>query len=204
MLGRNMMASGREEAFKACAVSFDSNQEGSVLLAAFFRSRPCSDSLSALPTSVKGIWLAPHGPFCRAWAISTLAILWHFIIMFLMRTTNINLLSSVCEQGASEASLETTKSHFMHVILLGVGGTNYNQYTTITPLLNLGVPTHNVHQLATKLHCHAIKSLNKITKTRHKIHLNNNSDNGGSDGGVTGRAARRRPDRMADNPPDPH
>jgi len=49
--------------------------------------------------------------------------------------------------------------------------------------------------------------LNKITKTRHKIHLNNESDNGGSDGEVTGRAAgfsraRRRPDRMADNPPD--
>jgi len=84
----------------------------------------------------------------------------------------------------------------------------YNQYT-ITPLLNLGVPTHEVHQLVTKLHCHAMKSLNKITKTRHKIHLNNNSDNGGSDGGVTGRAAgfrraRRRPESMADNPPDPH
>jgi hypothetical protein len=96
----------------------------------------------------------------------------------------------------------------LHVILIGVGGTIYNQYT-ITPLLNLGVPTHKVHQLATKLHCHAIKSLNKITKTRHKIHLNNNSDNGGSDVGVTSRAAgfrrtRRRPDRMADNPPDPH
>jgi hypothetical protein len=66
-----------------------------------------------------------------------------------------------------------------------------------------------VHQLAIKLHSHAIKSLTKITKTRHKIHLNNNSDNGGYDGGITGRAAgfrraRRRPDRMADNPPDPH
>jgi hypothetical protein len=88
-------------------------------------------------------------------------------------------------------------------------GTIYNQYT-ITSLLNLGIPTHKVHQLATKLHCHAIKSLNKITKTRHKMHFNNNnnSDNGGSGRGVTGRAAgfrraRRRPDRMADNPPNP-
>jgi len=57
----------------------------------------------------------------------------------------------------------------LHVILLGVGGTIYNQYT-ITPVLNLGIPTHKVHQLATKLHCHAIKSLNNIKKTRHKIH----------------------------------
>jgi len=52
VLGKNRMASGQEEAFKACAVSFGSNQEGSVLLAVFLRSRPCSDSLSALPTSV--------------------------------------------------------------------------------------------------------------------------------------------------------
>ena len=81
----------------------------------------------------------------------------------------------------------------------------------LCPIINLGIPTHIVHQLATYLHCHAIKSLNKITKTRHKIHFsNNNSDNGGSAGrGVTGRAAvfrraRRKPDRMADNPPDPH
>jgi len=40
----------------------------------------------------------------------------------------------------------------LHVkLLLGVGGTIYNQYT-ITPSLNLGVPTHKVHQLVTKLH----------------------------------------------------
>jgi len=52
VLGKNRMASGREEAFKACAVSFGSNQEGRGLLAVFLRSRPCSDCLSALPTSV--------------------------------------------------------------------------------------------------------------------------------------------------------
>ena len=96
----------------------------------------------------------------------------------------------------------------LHVIILWVGGTIYNQYT-ITPLLNFGVPAHKVHQLVTKPHWPAIKSLNKITKTRHKIHLNNNSDNGGSEEGVTGRAAgfrraRLRPECMADNPPDPH
>ena len=52
VLGKNRMASGREEAFKAYAVRLGSNQEGSVLLAMFLRSRPCSDSLSALPMSV--------------------------------------------------------------------------------------------------------------------------------------------------------
>ena len=53
VLGKNRMASGREEAFKACAVSFGSNRDGSALLAVFLRSRhSCSDSLSALPTSV--------------------------------------------------------------------------------------------------------------------------------------------------------
>ena len=52
VLGNNRMASGREEAFKACAVSFGSNQEGSVLLAVILRSRPCSTRLSALLMSV--------------------------------------------------------------------------------------------------------------------------------------------------------
>ena len=65
MLGKNKIAgSGREEACKACTVIFGSDQEGIiVLLAVFLRSRPCSDSLSALPMSVYEI-LEPHGPFC--------------------------------------------------------------------------------------------------------------------------------------------
>jgi hypothetical protein len=52
VLGTNRMASGRKEGFNACAVSFGSNFKGSVLLAVFLRSRPCSVSLSALPTSM--------------------------------------------------------------------------------------------------------------------------------------------------------
>ena len=52
VLGKNRIAAGREEAFKAYAVRLGSNQEGSVLLAVFLRSRPCSDSLSAPPMSV--------------------------------------------------------------------------------------------------------------------------------------------------------
>ena len=67
-----------------------------------------------------------------------------------------------------------------------------------------------MNQLVTKLHCHAIKSLNKITITRHKIHSNNSkSDNGGTGRGDTGRAAgfrraRRRTECMADDLLDPH
>ena len=119
------------------------------------------------------------------------------------------LLTSAFYPASTNRGISRNNKVTLHVIPLGFGGTIYNQYT-ITPLLNLGIPTHKVHQLATKLHCHAIKSLNnKITKTRHKVHLNNNSDNGGSNEGVIGRAAgfrraRRRPDCMADNPPDPH
>ena len=84
VLGENRMASGQVGAFKACAVSYGSNQEG-VLLAVLLRCRPsCSDGLSKLLTSVWAIWLAPHGPYCRAWTISTLSILWRFIIMILI------------------------------------------------------------------------------------------------------------------------
>ena len=52
MQGKNRIASGREEDFKACAVSFGSSQDGSVLLAVLLRPRPCSGSLSALPMTV--------------------------------------------------------------------------------------------------------------------------------------------------------
>jgi hypothetical protein len=34
-------------------------------------------------------------------------------------------------------------------------GAHTNKFA-ITPLLNLGVPLHELHQLATKLHCHCM------------------------------------------------
>ena len=52
VLGKNRMASGREQAFKACAVISGTSQEGSVMLAVFLKYRPCCDSLSVLPTAV--------------------------------------------------------------------------------------------------------------------------------------------------------
>jgi len=66
-----------------------------------------------------------------------------------------------------------------------------------------------VHQLATRLHCHAIKSFNKTQKQATKYNLTTATVIMGDLEGGTGRAAgfRRakcRPDRMADNPPDPH
>jgi hypothetical protein len=57
-----------------------------------------------------------------------------------------------------------SRNNTFHVILLGVGGTIYNHDHIF--LLSLGIPPHKVRQLATTLHCHAIKSLYKITKTR--------------------------------------
>ena len=39
----------------------------------------------------------------------------------------------------------------------GVAGTVYNHI--ITPLVNLGIPKHKAHKLATQLRLHAIESL---------------------------------------------
>jgi len=69
-----------------------------------------------------------------------------------------HLLSSVYVQEASRNSKVT-----LHVTLLGVGGTIYNQYT-ITPILKLGIPLHKVHQLATERHCPQLKKTRQNTR----------------------------------------
>eukprot|EP00983_Pelagomonas_calceolata_P037876 1136559-Pelagomonas_calceolata.AAC.3 len=93
----------------------------------------------------------------------------------------------------------------LHIILVGVAGTIYNDYT-IKPLTNLDLTRQRAKSLASKLSCHAIQRLTTIIYTRHALHFQ-----GTSGGGVAGRVAvesRRRRVRasrsMADNPPDPH
>jgi len=93
----------------------------------------------------------------------------------------------------------------LHIILVGVAGTIYNDYT-IQPLINLGLTRQKAKSLASKLSCHAIQRLTTIINTRHALHFQ-----GTSGGGFAGRAAeesRRRRVRasrsMAANPPDPH
>jgi len=85
--------------------------------------------------------------------------------------------------GASEASLKTSKSHFMLYFLESGAQPKISTHTITLPLY-LGVPTHKVHQLATKLHCHAMKSLNKITKTRQNTLTTTTVIMGDLEGGV--------------------
>jgi hypothetical protein len=82
---------------------------------------------------------------------------------FVIGTWNQSSFLFLNQCGRSLRGISKNKRVTLHVILLGVGGTIYNQYI-ITPLLNLGIPLHKVHQLATALHCHAIKSLTSSQK----------------------------------------
>jgi hypothetical protein len=54
------------------------------LLAVFLISRPCSDSLISAAYVSVGNLVGTAWSLCRAWTISTLAILWRCIIMFLV------------------------------------------------------------------------------------------------------------------------
>jgi hypothetical protein len=92
----------------------------------------------------------------------------------------------------------------LHIILLGVAGTIYNEYT-ISPLTRLGLTKHKAENLASKLSCHAIHRLTKIINTRHLLHFHGTSGWGVAGGAEAGRRRRICATRsMADNPPDPH
>jgi len=94
----------------------------------------------------------------------------------------------------------------LHIILIGVGGTIYNEYT-ITPLINLGLTNQKAKVLASQLRDHAIQKLSTIINTRHALCFQ-----GASGRGFAGRAEAAEDGRrrvralrgMAANPPDPH
>ena len=95
----------------------------------------------------------------------------------------------------------------LHTILIGVGGTIYNNYT-IAPLINLGLTKQKAESLASQLRDHAIQRLSTIINTRHALCFQGVSGRGG----LAGRAAAAEDGRrrvrahrgMAANPPDPH
>ena len=50
----------------------------------------------------------------------------------------------------------TASSHSLHIILLGVGGTTYNNHT-LEPHKELGLDFQKVKRLVSKLHVHSVK-----------------------------------------------
>eukprot|EP00983_Pelagomonas_calceolata_P029728 931579-Pelagomonas_calceolata.AAC.1 len=66
----------------------------------------------------------------------------------------------------------------LHIILIGVAGTIYNEYT-IKLLVNLGLNKHKAKFLAFKLSCHALQRLTTIINTRYALCLQGASGGGG-------------------------
>ena len=95
----------------------------------------------------------------------------------------------------------------LHIILIGVGGTIYNNYT-IAPFINLGLNKQKAESLASRLRDHAIQRLSTIINARHALCFQGVSGREG----LAGRAAAAEDGRrrvralrgMAANPPDPH
>mgnify|MGYP006296909187 CR=1 FL=1 len=94
----------------------------------------------------------------------------------------------------------------LHIILIGVGGTIYNDYT-ITPLINLGLTKERAKLLASQLRDHAIQRLSTIINTRHALCFQGASGRGfagRTEAAEDGRRRVRALRGMASNPPDPH
>jgi hypothetical protein len=66
-----------------------------------------------------------------------------------------NQLSAAQEQHKGLCSVLQEASVTLHTILLGVGGTIYNNHT-LEPLMELGLDSQKVEKLASKLHVHSI------------------------------------------------
>ena len=82
------------------------------------------------------------------------------------------------ENKINAGSVNTTKglrsnlqgaSVTLHTILLGVGGTIYNNHT-LEPLQELGLDSQRVKKLASKLHVHSVKyAARQIVHTRRAL-----------------------------------
>jgi hypothetical protein len=94
------------------------------------------------------------------------------------------LVANLNRQGCREVKL--------HVILVGVMGTNYKDYTD-KPLADLYLDHHKIKNLTHKLNKHSIKHASALIKTRYALQYNTSNNSQGLGMGAT-----------AHIPPDPH
>eukprot|EP00983_Pelagomonas_calceolata_P081076 1155414-Pelagomonas_calceolata.AAC.7 len=82
----------------------------------------------------------------------------------------------------------------LHIILIGMAGTVYNDYT-IDFLIKWVLTRQEVKPLPSKSSCYVVQRLKAVINTRHSLHFQR-----ASGGGQMAADSRRR--NMADNPPD--
>jgi len=100
-------------------------------------------------------------------------------------------LSAAQEQHKGLCTILQGASVTLHTILLGVGGTIYNN-DTLEPIKELGLESQRVKKLASKLHVHSVNFAAKLFHTRSALSstvINCHQEP------VSGKAC---------NPPDPH
>jgi len=98
---------------------------------------------------------------------------------------------TVFEQHECLCTILQGASVTLHTILLGVGGTIYNN-DTLEPIKELGLESQRVKKLASKLHVHSVNFAAKLFHTRSALSstvINCHQEP------VSGKAC---------NPPDPH
>jgi hypothetical protein len=94
------------------------------------------------------------------------------------------LIANLNRQGYREIKL--------HVILVGVMGTIYKDYTD-KPLTDLILDYHKTKNLTQNLNEHSIRHASSLIKTRYALQYNTSNNSQGLGPGAT-----------AHNPPDPH
>jgi hypothetical protein len=78
------------------------------------------------------------------------------------------LLNAAKEQHKDLCNILQGASVTLHIILLGVGGTNYNTHT-LKPFKELGLDSQRAKKLASKLHVHSVNFAAKLVHTRRAL-----------------------------------